>query len=147
MLAFSAPCDNTSGALCGTSKLAWSEPEISAQVIEGTVVVKQMCFVSDSAIDNLSFNFGDDCEDRDYGYCARRPELDSLIEVVQLTRGACCRLAGRSNSHLFLRFPQIRLMENIREHCMFVMARERLRVRYLSTFRLMKVRQQRYQKV
>ena len=66
-------------------KVSWSEQSLNVEVINGTVVVKNVSFVTTEAIEDLSFMIGDDCDDE--GACSARPGLDSLIEVVQLTPG------------------------------------------------------------
>ena len=68
-----------------TDSLAWGEESIDAEVFNGTVVAKEVSFISTNTIENISFNIFDDCEDE--GDCSARPKLVNLIEVVQLTPG------------------------------------------------------------
>ena len=75
----------TSVSVHAKPRVSWSEEPLNVEVLKGTVVVKNVSFVTTKAINDLSFKIGDDCDDEEG--CAGRPSLESLIEVVQLTPG------------------------------------------------------------
>jgi len=78
----------TSVSVHAKPKLTWSEKSVDVEALNGTVVVKNVSFVSKSTIKDLSFKIGDDCDGDnrdDDGDCTARPELGSLIEVGHLT--------------------------------------------------------------
>ena len=65
----------TSVSVYAKPNLSWSAESLNVEVLNGTVVVKEVSFVSANAIADLSFKI------------SARPELASLIDIVQLTPG------------------------------------------------------------
>ena len=86
----------TSVSVHAKPSVSWSEQSLNVEVLNGTVVVKELSFVTTDAIKDLSFKIGDDCDDLDDDYCAGQPNLASFIEVVQPLPGPI--VAGASIS-------------------------------------------------
>lgn len=102
-----------------SSKLIWSEDALDVEVLNGTVIVKNVSFAPYKDINKLSFKIGDDCEDDDV--CSSRPELRSLVEVVQVTPGPA-QTGMEVQLALTFSIPSDTPEGEYPGHCMFVMA-------------------------